>query len=118
MSAQIKEALAVVRNSFPAFPLDGCLNKRPDVARAMDVIRAALESAQREAEAWEAWEAIEAWCAQDKNTRDIAMGPQARSCGWYLRLLGQSCCHAPFIGKDRLEALEAAAKSCRKEMAK
>jgi hypothetical protein len=102
VSAQIKEALAA---------LELMRRESDDWHR----VRSALEAAQQEAEAWEA---IEEWCEQDKNTRDIAMGPQSRADGWYLRLLGRARKQAPFVGRDRLEALTKAAAWCRAELAK
>lgn len=83
---------------------------------ALRLVRAALESAQREARAWVA---IEAWCKVfDLMRRHIVIMPGKTGYFWELRH-GERVENESFVAfPDRAAALDDAAEWCRAEMAK
>lgn len=105
MSAQLKEALAALES----LSADLDVTDRERIDKAYD----ALELAARESEAWEA---IEVWLRINP-TRSVGVARDAQYRAALFKGTGTLASQI-FRAETRLEALEAAAKFCREEMAK
>ncbi len=77
------------------------------------VVRTALESAQREIEAWEA---IEAWCHDKSHLITYQRSSMIHWVHCQIHPLGNPQLMKSFNASTRLEALEAAAKWCREQV--
>jgi len=59
-----------------------------------------------------AWEVFERWVLDDRNSRDVSIGPRYHAEGWHCTLSGLKVTAGSFIGITRIEAIEKAAAWC------